>query len=425
MARTKQARPVERQPSSEYVTRQTGTPAKRKVSFDVADETVANGNGKGNGALRESRSAPATADRAEAGIVQLVIAVAGIYGSFLTWAFLQERLTTTPHGPPGATEVFKYPVFLNTIQSLFAATTGAIYLYFSTPRGSAIPPIFPSRRILGPLVLVALTQSLASPFGYASLAHIDYITFLLAKSCKLLPVMFLHITIFRKRYPLYKYLVVAAVTAGVAVFTLHSGKKGRKHATPEHERNVPWGMLLLAINLLFDGLTNSTQDYIFGAFRPYSGPQMMCANNIMSTAVTAAYLVVSPWLVHTGVGEWLGMDVTGNAGELREALAFMARHPKVWTDVLGFAACGAVGQVFIFYTLSTFSSVLLVTVTVTRKMFTMILSVVAFGHKLSQMQLLGVGLVFGGIGVEAAIARQEKLAKEDAKRRAVEGKKES
>lgn len=67
------------------------------------------------------------------------------------------------------------------------------------------------------------------------------------------------------------------------------------------------------------------------------------------------------------------------------------------------------------YTLSTFSSVLLVTVTVTRKMFTMILSVVAFGHRLTQMQWLGVGLVFGGIGVEAGIARSEKMAKEKAK----------
>jgi UDP-galactose transporter B1 len=62
--------------------------------------------------------------------------------------------------------------------------------------------------------------------------------------------------------------------------------------------------------------------------------------------------------------------------------------------------------------------VLLVTVTVTRKMFTMILSVVAFGHRLTRMQVLGVGLVFGGIGAEAAIARREKMAKEEAKRAA-------
>lgn len=49
-------------------------------------------------------------------------------------------------------------------------------------------------------------------------------------------------------------------------------------------------------------------------------------------------------------------------------------------------------------------------------MFTMILSVVAFGHRLTRMQVLGVGLVFGGIGAEAHIARQEKIAKEEAKK---------
>ena len=55
------------------------------------------------------------------------------------------------------------------------------------------------------------------------------------------------------------------------------------------------------------------------------------------------------------------------------------------------------------------------TVTVTRKMFTMIISVVAFGHKLTNMQWLGVGLVFGGIGWEAKQAREEKMAREAAK----------
>lgn len=239
-------------------------------------------------------------------------------------------------------------MFLNTIQSVFAATVGSVYLFASTPKGSSIPPVIPSRSILFPLALVAITNSLASPFGYASLAHIDYITFLLAKSCKLLPVMFLHITIFRKRYPLYKYLVVAAVTAGVAVFTLHSGKK-KKHGGGDAQdgANVSWGLLLLAINLLFDGLTNSTQEHIFQTYRPYSGPQMMCANNMMSSAVTGLYLLASPWLVSTGLGEWLGMDVAGSAGELGAALDFMRRYPAVWKDVLGFAACGAVGQVFV------------------------------------------------------------------------------
>lgn len=50
-------------------------------------------------------------------------------------------------------------------------------------------------------------------------------------------------------------------------------------------------------------------------------------------------------------------------------------------------------------------------------MLTMILSVVWFGHRLSPMQWVGVGLVFGGIFVEAQLSKQEKLAKD----RAVKG----
>lgn len=75
---------------------------------------------------------------------------------------------------------------------------------------------------------------------------------------------------------------------------------------------------------------------------------MMCANNIMSTTLTFSYLALSPYLVHTGLGQYLGMEVgSGGGGEFAAALGFMGRHPGVWADVLGFAACGAVGQVFI------------------------------------------------------------------------------
>lgn len=237
------------------------------------------------------------------------------------------------------------------MQSLCAASIGYLYLRWDT-EDSNPAPIIPNRRILVPLFLVAVTSSLASPFGYASLAHIDYITFILAKSCKLLPVMFLHITLFQKRYPLYKYLVVLAVTSGVAVFTLHAGS-AKAHSKPSKaainpDRNSAWGLLLLGINLLFDGLTNTTQDYIFQAYQPYKGPQMMCANNIISTILTFSYLALSPYLVHTGIGEYLGMDLaSGGGGEFAAALGFMARHPAVWYDVLGFAMCGAIGQVFI------------------------------------------------------------------------------
>lgn len=76
---------------------------------------------------------------------------------------------------------------------------------------------------------------------------------------------------------------------------------------------------------------------------------MMCANNLLNTVLTLGYLGASPYLAHTGMGEWVGLDLTagGSGGEVGAALGFMGRHPGVWRDVLGFAICGAVGQVFI------------------------------------------------------------------------------
>ena len=209
------------------------------------------------------------------------------------------------------------------------------------------------------MLMVALTSSLASPFGYASLAYVDYITFTLAKSCKLLPVMLLHVTLFGRRYPWYKYLVVLLVTAGVAVFTLHHPGSGSKKSASKGAGGSGGaggggssllGLSLLAVNLLFDGLTNSTQDYIYKAFRPYTGQQMMCGLNVLSTLLTTTYLMFEPFLAATDVGAFFGMKAGGAGdagGELSRALAFVSRHPGVGWDILGFAVCGALGQVFI------------------------------------------------------------------------------
>ncbi|KAI9891109.1 MAG: UDP-galactose transporter [Vezdaea aestivalis] len=408
MARTKQATPLKRGPSSEQIQPLSGARPTGRASFTSSSNQ---GDIKANG--KRSANGQSPFPPKEAGMLELVFCIGGIYASFLSWALLQERITTTPYGPANAQEIFRFPVFLNTLQSFLAACVGWIYLRASSARGT---PTFPSLKIVPPLLLVALTSSLASPFGYASLAHIDYLTFILAKSCKLLPVMALHLTIFRKRYPLSKYLVVGFVTLGVAVFTLYhptAGKKGKaRGGSGPPASSSTWGLFLLGINLLFDGLTNSTQDHIFTRFQPFSGPQMMCSQNILNTSLTLAYLLLSPYIGATSAGAYLGIPLskTGH-GEITDALAFIQRHPVVGRDVLAFAACGAVGQVFIFTTLAHFSSLLLVTVTVTRKMLTMMLSVVWFGHRLSGMQWLGVGLVFGGVGAEGIIQKREKAAK--------------
>lgn len=52
---------------------------------------------------------------------------------------------------------------------------------------------------------------------------------------------------------------------------------------------------------------------------------------------------------------------------------------------------------------------------VTRKLFTMLLSVFVYSHTLSPLQWIGVATVFAGIGLEAREKRREGLAKKVAR----------
>ncbi|OQV04309.1 hypothetical protein CLAIMM_09215 isoform 2 [Cladophialophora immunda] len=413
MARRKQITPMQRINSGEVMQAPSDAPEHRAVYTNghVPSPSIKPTS------HTEQRPQTQRSQQSHPGFLTLLICVGGIYASFLTWGVLQERITTTPYpltSPSAAQpqqEYFRFPIVLNTIQALFAFTSGSLYLAYTTGRFK----ILPLTSSLLPLMLVTLTTTLASPFGYTSLAHVDYLTFVLAKSCKLLPVMALHVTLFRKRYPLSKYMIVLAVTSGVAVFTLyHPPKPGKTQST---QNSSLYGLTLLGINLLFDGLTNTVQDHIFQSPHRYgktSGPQMMVILNLLGTILMGAYLVATPYIPSALIPQFVRTDTH----ELGQAISFFQRHPPVLKDVLLFCLCGAVGQLFIYATLERFSSLLLVTVTVTRKMFTMLLSVMWFGHSLTQGQWMGIGLVFGGIAAEAYIQNLEKKERDRRKKSA-------
>ena len=256
------------------------------------------------------------------------------------------------------------------------------------------------------------------PLRTAALKHIDYPTLILGKSCKLVPVMLMSFLLHRKTFPWYKYASVVLITIGVSCFMLlhsqetlppssGSSSNGGGRTTPSSNKsNSLWGLLLLGINLLVDGATNSSQDHIFRT-RPINGPQMMFFMNGFSTLLMIIWMVVVGPLVSMVTSA--GGVVTGTTTELWEGLVFCQRYGGARADILLFGVCGALGQVFIFYTLERFGSLLLVTINVTRKMISMLLSVVWFRHVLSLGQWSSVATVFAGIALDAYMARRQQL----------------
>ena len=188
--------------------------------------------------------------------LEFLLCVAGVYVCFLTWGITQERVSTTSYDG----QKFKYFILLNSFQSFVAFILGSIYSLRTTP-------IVMSRDLFLNYLKVSVIQSLASPFGYAALKHIDYPTVILGKSVKLVPVMLMNFILYRRTFPLYKYVTVALISLGVSGFMLlHSQETNEKGSSL-------FGLLLLGINLIFDGATNSTQDVIFHRFK-VSGAHM-------------------------------------------------------------------------------------------------------------------------------------------------------
>lgn len=141
---------------------------------------------------------------------------------------------------------------------------------------------------------------------------------------------------------------------------------------------------------------------------------MFIMASITLCALTPAMLIPMPSApLMASAHTWLSTNYS--APVIMRSLQFIATHPSALAPLVAYATLGGLGQLFIFETISHFGSLTLVMVTVTRKLFTMLLSVFVFGHKLSIGQWAGVAVVFAGIGVEAGWKRREavKRAKRD------------
>nr|KAJ3421742.1 UDP-galactose transporter [Polyrhizophydium stewartii] len=362
-------------------------------------------------------TAAATTAPVKPGTFELLFCVAGIYACFLTWGVTQERVSTTPYGEDK--ERFRFFVFLNQCQALIAALVGVLFVVVRRlPLGTLSPALLLN------YVRLSIITSMASPFGYAALKHIDYPTLVLGKSCKLIPVMLMNFIMYRRTFPLQKYLVVLLVTVGVSTFMLQQPVSPGKAAKGLASSSL-LGIGLLSCNLLLDGAVNSIQDRIFSRFK-VSGASMMVWMNVISFVLMTVYLLMAPYthdawafashafapvtrllppyLAPATLAASLPPQVLDAASmldpyttELWDAIAFCRRQPAVVFDVVLFGFAGAVGQCFIFHTLERFGAIVLVTVTVTRKMFSILLSVFAFNHRVTLGQWGSVALVFAGI----------------------------
>ena len=303
--------------------------------------------------------------------VQLAIACAGIFFSFSYFAVLQEDVYKKPYGG----EYFKYTFVALVAERGVNALIGYAGMLALGRSGLTIPhrDIFAS----------GISQMFAMAGSNEALRYVSYPTQVLGKSCKMVPVMAGGVVLGGKSYSAFEYLQVALITAGVCIFNLFGKSKAGG-------ADSSYGLALIGFSLLMDAVTGGLQDRVkvrtkeLNAGAPSSKPtthESMMYTNAAGCAVIA---------------------VVGFAtGEITAGFAFCGRHPQVLTAIAIYSLASAMGQNFIYYTITNFNPLVLTTVTTTRKIFTTVYSVFRDpSNSLNTMQWSGCAAVFLGLALD-------------------------
>jgi UDP-galactose transporter B1 len=307
----------------------------------------------------------ATTDATKAGLpdsIKLLIGAGGIYGAFLYYGSLQEDVFRFVASDGAA---FKQAWFLQVLEALANVIVGFIGMTIVGATKGIPQQMF---------AISGAAQVSAKACTSLALANgLSFPVATLAKSGKMAPVMMGSLLLGGASYTLREYAQVAMIIGGTAVVSMGK-KKGESTSSS-------MGIIFIVLSLVLDGVTAGFQKRLKSetakaGIKPKPYDFMFWTNLYM--CLTAVVIAVG-------------------LGEVQTGTAYCAANPEILSKIIKFALCSAVGQSFIFYTIANFDPLVLSTVTTTRKVFSVMLSIFLKGHSLSAMGWSGIALACSGI----------------------------
>ncbi|URE42729.1 solute carrier family 35 member [Musa troglodytarum] len=295
-------------------------------------------------------------------VVLLALCVAGIWSAYIYQGVLQETVSTKLFGPDG--KRFEHLSFLNLAQNVVCFVWSLIMIKLWSRSSSGGAPLW---SYWSP----SITNTIGPSMGIEALKYISY---------PAQAIMLMGTLVYGIKYTIPEYICTFLVAGGVSSFALlkTSSKTISKLAHP----NAPLGYGLCFLNLAFDGFTNATQDSIKARYPKTSAWDIMLGMNLWGSIYNVIYMFGWPH------------------GSGYEAVRFCQEHPEAAWDILMYCLCGAVGQNFIFLTISRFGSLANTTITTTRKFVSIVVSSVISGNPLSPKQWASVVMVFSGLSLQ-------------------------
>jgi len=312
------------------------------------------------------------------GTVGLLFGACGIYASFLYYGALQEDVFAYKASDGTS---FKEAWFLQAVEALANVAVGFVGMVIAG-RTPGLP--------LRLFAVSGATQVLAKVCTSLALASgLSFPVATLAKSAKMAPVMMGSLLLGGAKYSLREYLQVVAIIVGTVMVSMKKSKPGAASSM--------LGVLYICSSLALDGCTGGVQSRLKADCKkagvhakPYDF--MFWTNFFMMALAVVVALAL---------------------GEAPTGIAFITANPAILNKVLLFAACSAVGQSFIFFTIATYGPLKVATVTTTRKIFSVLLSIFLKGHAMSPIGWAGV--VLGSVGIAGELIPKSEVKDEKKK----------
>ncbi|KAL7573198.1 hypothetical protein ACA910_018854 [Epithemia clementina (nom. ined.)] len=338
--------------------------------------------------------------------VQLMIGTIGIYSTYLYVGSLLEDVFL--YTSPDDGTMFNQAWFLQMVESLACMSVGFLGILWS-----GLTFGLPLRMFWWS----GAAQVSAKAYSNLALAHgLNYPTMVLAKSAKMAPVMIGSMVVGGASYESREYLQVLAIiigtmmvsfskpsssstivlttttpAAGELVDPAATDSMGGLLASSSSSSVSVLAVVYILVSLIFDGVVGGFQKRL-----------KMETAQVGTTPTPADFMFwfSVPMTLISGF-------ITVAQGDFTSTLEFCLANPELQGKIIRYSLCSALGSVFVFYTLAHFDPLVVSTVTTTRKIFSVFLSIFLKGHSMSLSGWLGIALACGGILSELNAKRRQ------------------
>lgn len=251
---------------------------------------------------------------------------------------------------------------------------GALVNYFQIPKDQRTNIPHKNSAICGLTVAISTLT-----YTYA-IYLTNFPVVMMFKSCNILSVILVGVMCSRvkdKKLKLgtKKIVVGVLVTLGIILFKVTDPNSFKE----DGKKTELVGIVLLIVSLLADGFLPDFQAEIKSEYKPQP-MEMMTSINMWVSIISILYSTVLM--------------------ELWDMIMFIATHQKFLVHMLLMGFLSTIGQMFVYYMIKQFKQHFVPFVITTRKIFTVGLSIIIYGHETNIWQIFGLFLVFGMVTYE-------------------------